>query len=146
MIKTRENTSANIQISPVNECCNPVYPSMYCSLCLPIYLIFTYFLWAALLPPWITKLGTSPSLRIVCLNWKVRREKPTNVANHFRTTFHFSPPFFFISLSIIFICHAAREGRFLWDREGEQKGERWAGEKKDGEMVMVLGWLYVSRS
>lgn len=43
---------------------------------------------------------------------------------------------FFICLSIIFICHAAREGRFIWGKDqeeedeeegGEQKGQRWRG-------------------
>lgn len=55
----------------------------------------------------------APSQRIVCLNWKVSGGKPTDVANHFKTTFHLSPSFFFISLSIIFIGYAAREGPFI---------------------------------
>lgn len=36
-------------------------------------IILTFLLWA-LLSPWITKLSTSLSQCIVCLNWKVRRE------------------------------------------------------------------------
>lgn len=90
--------------------------SIHIHLLLSNHHIFTDFLWAALSPPWIPKLGTSPSQRIVCLNWKVGRGKPTNVANHFKTTFHLFPSFFFISLSIIFIRHAVWEGPFIWER------------------------------
>lgn len=69
--------------------CNFQWMSVHLLLALSNHLIFTYFWWSALSPPWIPKLGASPSQRIVCLNWKVRGGKPTNVASHFKTTFHF---------------------------------------------------------
>lgn len=69
--------------------CNFQWMSVHLLLPLSNHLIFTYFWWSALSPPWIPKLGASPSQRIVCLNWKVRGGKPTNVASHFKTTFHF---------------------------------------------------------
>lgn len=128
--KTKEFTSTNI-IFAVNECYNPCL-SIHILLPLSTHLIFTYFLRAALSPPWIPKLGASPSQRIVCLNWKVSRGKLTNVANHFKTTFHFFPSFFFISLSIIFISNAAWEGPFIW--EGEEERNRETVKKKKREM------------
>lgn len=99
-----------------------------------IYLIFTYFSASCNhSSPWITALGTSPSQHIVCLNWKVIREKPTNAAKHFKTTFHFPPPpsflsgFLFFSFSLyaslqrFHLSCSSRKGVFTQAQEEEDK-------------------------
>lgn len=105
-------------------------PSHCPFICLFIYLVYTWFSAScSYSPPLITTLGTSPSEHIVCLNWKVRREKPTNATKHFKTTFH-SPPhpprfflsgFLFFSLSPFHLSSSPRKDVYTPAREEEDK-------------------------
>lgn len=109
-------------------------------------IILTYFLWAALSPARITKLSMTPSQRIVCPNWKVRKEEPANVANHFKTIsdFFFFPPaslLSFLLASPAFTCtFTSKEAVLFEKRSRESRQLRWRGglwwAGWDGEMVM----------
>lgn len=126
MWKTCNMTRCPVQTWFLQSCYKPSSNALPNHVLLPLsnHLIFTYFLWAPLLFLWISKHSVSPSQRIVCLNWKVSRGKLTYVANHFKTTFHLFPSFFFISLSIIFIYHAAGEGPFIWKGKGRNSKKK----------------------
>lgn len=111
----------------MRECCIPWTPIYTCTA--PSVHPSNFYLWAALSPPWTPKLGRSPSQRIVCLNWKVGWGKPTNVANHFKTTFHLFPPFFYQAPS------------FSSEREKESEGERQP-RKRERDIERWWGWCW----